>query len=538
MPPSRATLVMTARERHSLADAAIDGVLRATARPYRFLYLDVKSPPWLRARLAARAAAGELEVVPFDTPLWPQEARLRVAADIDTDYTVFLDNDVDVAPGWLDALVRCADETGAGIVGPLYLWGDGVKPPTIHMAGGVLCETADGTHRVLEERHELQDADAAAAAALTRRPCDYVEFHCMLVRTSLLRGDSILDGRLRCVHEHIDASLTAKERGSATVFEPAARVTYLALADYRLDDLAFFRSRWTSAETEANIATFCRKWNVVDDARSFAGVRTFIIKHLGQVDLLHPTCRAARDAPMPLEALCQTRSALLDAAARIGYRPDELEFIARAYHIAHMLADAGYRPCGRPFINHLVGTASVLVHYGLRAEAVAAGLLHAAYTHSPPHSGGSRAALTLVREMLGGRGHAIESRVRAYTRASANGVSMRSAGGDVGAMSLPEAEVAVVDAANELDMHLSGEFRYSKRSDMMTADAFHRVVEVCALLELPGLHASLARARDDRTDVAPTLVTSMPMSYRISRDRGGAVAMAVNELSALSAPDF
>jgi len=241
---------------------------------------------------------------------------------------------------------------------------------------------------------------------------------------------------------------------------------------------------------------------------------------------------------MPSEALCQTRSALLEAAARSGYRPDELAFIAQAYHIAHVLADGGYRPCGRPFINHLVGTASVLVHYGLRAETIAAGLLHAAYTHSPPHAGGARAALGVVREMLGGRGHAIETRVRAYTSASANGVSRRSAGGDVGAMSLQDAEVAVVDAANELDMHLSGEFRYSGRSDAMSADAFGRVGEVCALAGLGGLHASLARARDDRATAAPALVTAIPMSYRISRDRGGAVAMAVNELSALSTPDF
>ena len=58
-----------------------------------------------------------------------------------------------------------------------------------------------------------------------------------------------------------------------------------------------------------------------------------------------------------------------------AYRADELALIANAYHVAQVLMDGGYRPCGRPFINHLVGTASVLVHYGLRAETVASGLL-------------------------------------------------------------------------------------------------------------------------------------------------------------------
>ncbi|MEO5765148.1 MAG: glycosyltransferase [Casimicrobiaceae bacterium] len=533
MQHARATLVMTARERHSLADTAIDGVLRATSQPYRFVYLDVQSPPWLRERLAGRAAAGQIEVVRFDEPLWPQEARLRFADAIDTDYVVFLDNDVEVAPGWLDALVRCADETGAGIVGPLYLWGDGVRPATIHMAGGALTEHAAGDRLALEETHRLVGSDPAAAD-LARGPCDYVEFHCMLLRTSLVQGESVLDARLRCVHEHIDASLGAKRRGYATVLEPAAQVTYLAYANYRLDELDFFRQRWSPAEGEANIATFCRKWNVVDDARSFGGVRAFLRDHLEQVDPLRTASAAPRDAPMPSAALCQTRSALLEAAALAGYRADELALITSAYHVAHVLMDGGYRPCGRPFVNHLVGTASVLVHFGLRAQTVAAGLLHAAYTHSPPHADGARAALASIRDALGGAGHAIESRVRAYTLNGTDRVGVRP--GDP--LSVLQAEIALIDAANEIDMHQSGELRYSGRTDEIGADALARVGEVCAALGLRGLHDTLARAREDRSSVEAALLTGIPSSYRISADRGSAVTMAVNELTALSDPAF
>ena len=45
----RVTIVMTARERHSLADAAIDAVHLPHRLPYRFIYVDVQSPDWLRA---------------------------------------------------------------------------------------------------------------------------------------------------------------------------------------------------------------------------------------------------------------------------------------------------------------------------------------------------------------------------------------------------------------------------------------------------------------------------------------------------------
>ncbi len=548
MQPPRATLVMTARERHSLAEAAIDSVLRATRPPIRLLYLDVQTPPRLRERLAARAAAGQIEIVRFDEPLWPQEARLRVVDAIDTDYAVFLDNDVEVAPGWLDALVRCADETGAGIVGPLYLIGGGGRAPAVHMAGGMLMATAGPAGRVLEEAHRLQHAAPDAAAALARTPCDYVEFHCMMIRASLLRGECVLDARLRCVHEHIDTSLAAKARGFATVFEPAASVTYLGYTDYTLDDLPLFRTRWTPAETDANIAVFCRKWNVVDDPRAFAGVRAFVRGHATEVDPLRATCAAPRDAPMPAAAHVQTRSALLDAAARGGYRGDECALIASAYHVAHVLMDGGYRPCGRPFINHLVGAASVLVHYGVRATTVAAALLHAAYTHSPAHAGGPAAALAWVRDALGGRGHAIESRVRAYTLAGGRGNPAAPADSDAGALAVLDseagalavldAEVAIIAAANELDLHASGEFRYSGRGDAIGDGAVARIGHVCRLLGIPGLHASLAAARAEGATALPALATNVRGSYRIGADRVSAVPMVVNDLSPLSAPGF
>src|SRR6478735_7761495 len=150
---ARATIVMTARERHSLAEAAIDSVLAESGGPCRLLYVDVLSPPWLREALDARAAAGEIELVRFDEPLWPQEARRRTLPRIDTEYVVYLDNDVQVEAGWLDALVRCADETGAGIVGPLYLIGDGVGRATVHMAGGVLTRGTGAGGATLAEAH-------------------------------------------------------------------------------------------------------------------------------------------------------------------------------------------------------------------------------------------------------------------------------------------------------------------------------------------------------------------------------------------------
>ena len=526
--PPRATIVMTARERHSLAEASIESVVADTAQPYRFMYLDVESPGWLRATLAQRAAEWGLDVVRFDEPLWPQEARRRVACAIDTDYVVFVDNDVQVEPGWLEALVACADETGAGIVGPLYLWGDGVASPKIHMAGGKLFESQAAGGRVLDEQHHLINADPRLVAGqLFRQPCDFVEFHCMLIRTSLLRDPAFLDPAIRCAHEHIDVALAAAQRGFAVWFEPASRVHYMAFSDYMLDDLSFFRERWSAAEGEASIAAFSSKWNVIDDERSFGGVRKFLRTHLAQVDPLRQSnpAGADRQARMRADELVQSRSGLFDLALARGYQPDEIATIAEAYSLAQRLTDGGYRPCGRPFINHLVGTAGVLVRYDFSADLVAAGLLHAAYTHAPPHANGPEAAAVAVSAALGGDGGGVERRVRAY--------ALRESGGDGPApdpelfatLSVFEAEIIAIEAANEVDMLLSGEFRYSGRTDALDPDEVLRIGHVCRILDVTGLAATLASARDEQVPAPDGMQTGIHGSYRFGPDQRSPVSM-------------
>ena len=520
----RVTLVMTARERHALSLRAIDSVRANTAPPFRFLYLDVQSPATLRAELQSRAAAGQIELRSFDEPLWPQAARRRVLDELAGDYVVFIDNDVVVAPGWLEALVRCADETGAGIVSPLYLWSDGLGRPRIHMAGGRIVEqnTADG--RVLDESHHLMNADPEREA-LARGRCDFAEFHCMLVRRALLDDPRMLDPAVRCVHEHIDTALVARELGAEIWFEPAARVDYLAFAPYLLDDLPMLRSRWDVAEGEASIAAFARKWNVIDDARSFGGVRSFLDRHVARVDPIRPALRdrPEQSAPMRREELAQTRSDLLDLARQHDYTGGDLRSLSDACARAQLIMNAGYRPCGRPFLNHLIGTASVLVRYGFRIDVVVAGLLHAAYTHCPPIQAGPAAAVAQIEAMLGGRDSAVERLVHDYSLRESQRAAI--AVDRIGELTTHEAELWMLVAANELDMHLSGEIRYSGRTDAIQAQLLDGIDAVAARIGATGLAASLRRCVADAAPADPDWQTGMLASYRIGGRTPGAVPM-------------
>lgn len=496
-PPPRATIVMTARERHGLTERAIDSILSNTARPFRLIYADGSTPDALRRRLQARSADGSFEILRVDPELWPTHIRRRVVGTVDTDYVVFVDNDVIVEPGWLEALVECADATNAGAVGPLYLIGGGSAPPRVHMAGGSLEWDDTPTGRVLREEHADAGADPGHLANhAVRAPCGYVEYHCVLVRTAAARDGALFDPEIFCVHEHIDLSLTLAQRGYATWSEPKARVTYLATEPWALGELAYRRRRWSREQGDASIAAFCRKWGVADDERSFGGVRAFLREHVRRLDPLRPESIGRPDLGVAMrpDELVQTRSALLDLAFVRGYLPHERATIAHHCDVAAILMNGGYRPCGRPFVSHLIGTAGVLVRYGFRVDVVLAGLLHAAYTHCPELPPGQKSSIETVRDVLGGAGSPLERRVRAYSRRGEDLESLASQLDRVDELLVDDAEIVAMVAANEVDMTLGGEYRYTMRDDGLGTAELSLVRRVCAALGVPGLAATLDAA--------------------------------------------
>ena len=218
------TVVITCRERHQLTERMIDELVRNTRIPIRLLYVDTGDPDWLRSKIADRSNEWSLEVIRFDEPLCPTQARRRVVGLIDTKYAVFIDNDVLVHPGWLEHLYACAEQTGAGIVGPLYLWGAMPKqtPFTWRVANspGSVVKVMTMIALIVEHRCVGAKLDQVT---LRRAECDFVEFHCMMMRREVYSAPSIFDEAIVCVHEHIHAGLVARGLGYKIFLEPAAQ---------------------------------------------------------------------------------------------------------------------------------------------------------------------------------------------------------------------------------------------------------------------------------------------------------------------------
>ncbi|HYL29070.1 MAG TPA: glycosyltransferase family 2 protein [Gemmatimonadales bacterium] len=269
MATSSVTIVVVPREQFSKAEASLESIYATTPPPFDLVYVDGNSPPALRDFLAAQAAARGFTLLRAERYLTSNEARNLALPHVRTPYVAFVDNDVFVTPGWLDALLRCAEETGAWAVGPLYCYGtDGSsgEPWLIHTAGADLKIIEEGGRRLHEEHRHVLRPVAEVLPQLHREPIDLVEFHCMLVRREAFDRTGPLDERLLSFMDHMDFCMAVRRAGGAVYFEPEAVVTHLAPPPFAGIDIPYFLLRWSDAWLHESARYFAAKHGLRPDA--------------------------------------------------------------------------------------------------------------------------------------------------------------------------------------------------------------------------------------------------------------------------------
>jgi GT2 family glycosyltransferase len=473
------TVVISPREGHTLTEASLLSVLADDVTAFDLVYLDIASPPKTAMMLQAHAAASNFKLVRHDYWVPPSVARKAALSKINTKYVAFADNDIMVERGCLDKLLACAEETGAGLVCPLYAESGGGRQPRIHMAGGVFHWAEPPARGLVDASHRFQFEPLERANALTREKVDFAEYHYMLGRRDLLSHPSAISDDVLLVHEHLDLALFAQEQGMDVFLEPAARVTYAASEPRALADIDFFRRRWDVESCHRSLAAFVAKWPTPDPDALIARKRSYAASRLVEVELRRLGSAAHDlDAPMRPSELAHSRYAFREQALSRGYPQAEVRWLETACDLATLLFDGLYRPDGRPFLNHAIGTASALVRYDLQAPVVQAGLLHAAFSHRP--------AWISEEELLGMLRDVPEVVALVRAQPAARAFLARD-DADLGALNMNGARVAAILAANEIDMRLAGEYHSTGRPTELSPATLGRIGELLRLFDVGGL---------------------------------------------------
>lgn len=200
-----------------------------------------------------------------------------------------------------------------------------------------------------------------------------------------------------------------------------------------------------------------------------------------------------------------------------GCSEDQLLCVRRAYEVAVSLFTGRLRANGKPFLAHLVGTASILATHGAPIPVVAAGLLHAAYLQG--EFGDWRARITTARrrKLCQAVGDEVEKLIAQYTDFPRN-QGLMAIQDHIDALSPEQQSVILIRLANDLEDHLDLGMLYSSKQDRVDQSQRDALVTIANQLGYRELAQDLAAvyADHDAASVSDALRTDRNSSYTVA----------------------
>ena len=132
-------------------------------------------------------------------------------------YLVFLNNDTQVQPGWLDELLSTIESNGEiGLVGPKFIYPDG----RLQEAGGIIWRDATGSNYGRMDNPEAPEYNYL-------KEVDYISGACILVRRTLWERVGGFDERYSpAYYEDADLAFKIREIGYKVIYQPKAVVVH------------------------------------------------------------------------------------------------------------------------------------------------------------------------------------------------------------------------------------------------------------------------------------------------------------------------
>ncbi len=207
----------------------------------------------------------------------------------------------------------------------------------------------------------------------------------------------------------------------------------------------------------------------------------------------------------PNTKYAQTNLQLFNQLRSEGYSSTELSCIFSAYELAASLFTGSFRPSGKTFLAHLVGTASILVSLKVSGKIVAAGLLHAAYDRGGFGTSGKKKITPAKRQkLISAVGSEVEEYIARYTALKWKKENIPVIHQQLESMELIAREVLLIRLANELEENLDLGILYCghlRQKEYANHDS-HLIVEMAEKLGFPSLAAELATVQQEIASVA------------------------------------
>lgn len=275
MMKPKVTIILVVRETLFFSQRALESLYAHTQLPFKLIYVAGGVPEQDRVLLENEAHTRGFQLIQRPYFLAQNEARNLALPFVDTEFVVLLDNDVIVSSNWLEAMLSCAEETGAEIISPAVFMGEPAEN-TLHFFTGTCHIVEENGGRRVDERypyHLLKVQDLKEP--LQRQLTEMVEYHCLLLRSSFLEQFGFFDENLKSTRDHHDLALWALQRNISVYAEPKSEVAYLHPPNFLWRELPFFHVRWSPQWSGISHRRMNEKWNVTGSERNMG----FLNKH-------------------------------------------------------------------------------------------------------------------------------------------------------------------------------------------------------------------------------------------------------------------
>ena len=226
-------------------------------------------------------------------------------------FLCFLNNDTQVTPDWLDALLRCfAERTDCGIAGSRLVYPDG----RLQEAGALVF--ADGSCWNLG-RFEARGQPAHGY----RRETDYVSGAALMIDSALFRRLGGFDSRYApAYYEDVDLAFAVRQAGRHVYYEPASTVIHCEGISSGTD-----LSSGIKQHQVTNQGRFVEKWSAALTAQPAVGTglpQAMLARRRGQILVIDTmTPDATRDSGSM--RLCAILRLLDEQGWHVRFAPDD-----------------------------------------------------------------------------------------------------------------------------------------------------------------------------------------------------------------------
>jgi GT2 family glycosyltransferase/glycosyltransferase involved in cell wall biosynthesis len=295
----------------SFTYACLRSVAEHTTAPFELIVVDNHStdatPELLRAM-------GGITVITNDTNEVFVNACNQAAAQARGQYILLLNNDTEVSPGWLEALLEPMEDERTGIVGGKLVYPDG----RLQEAGGIIWRDGTGCNYGHGDDPDLPQYNY-------RKAVDYCSGACLLVRRSLWETLGGFDTRYApAYYEDTDLCFAARDLHYKVIYQPRARIVHFGGASAGKETTSGYKRF-----QDINQHKFVEKWatvlereHVLSDQGTY-GART----RQGQQQMLvidHYVPTFDRDSGS--QRMISMLQILLDMDYRVSFWPHDLSY--------------------------------------------------------------------------------------------------------------------------------------------------------------------------------------------------------------------